>query len=116
MSFESTCHCGAISVTVDAETPTKALQCNCSHCSIKSLVLAAVPGEAVKIERGEDQLKTYRFNRHVIDHRFCAICGVQPFSQGKGKDGAAMAMINLRCVPGLDLDALEITHFDGASV
>ena len=116
MSFESTCHCGAVSVTVNAEIPTKAVQCNCSHCSIKSLVLAAVPGEAVTIGRGEDQLKTYRFNREVIDHRFCANCGVQPLSQGKGKDGTPMAMINLRCVPGVDVDALEIMQFDGASL
>src|SRR5437764_15010302 len=116
MSFESTCHCGAVSVRVEAETPIKAVQCNCSHCSIKSLVLAAVPGDAVTIERGEDQLKTYRFNREVIDHRFCTNCGVQPLSQGKGRDGSPMAMINLRCVPGIDLESLEIMEFDGASL
>ena len=116
MSFEASCHCGAVAVTVDAETPTKAVMCNCSHCSIKSLVLGAVPGDAVKIERGEDQLKTYQFNRHAIDHRFCANCGVQPFAQGKGQDGSAMAMINLRCVKDVDVDKLEITHFDGASL
>lgn len=116
MSFESTCHCGAVSVNVDAETPMKAVRCNCSHCSIKGLVLAAVPGDAVTIERGEDQLKTYRFNRKVIDHRFCTTCGVQPLSQGKGRDGSPMAMINLRCVPGIDLELLEIMVFDGASL
>jgi hypothetical protein len=116
MSFEANCHCGAVSVSVDADVPSKAVMCNCSHCSIKSLVLAAVPGDAVTVARGEDQLRTYRFNRDVIDHRFCGTCGVQPFSQGKGRDGQAMAMINLRCVPGVDIGSLEITHFDGASV
>ena len=115
MSFEASCHCGAVGVTVDTEMPTKAIMCNCSHCSIKSLVLAAVPGEAVTIDRGEDQLKTYQFNRRVIDHRFCTNCGVQPFAQGKGQDGNAMAMINLRCVPEADLNSIEITQFDGAS-
>jgi hypothetical protein len=116
MSFEATCHCGAVGVSVDADIPSEAIRCNCSHCSIKALVLAAVPGDAVRIERGEDRLKTYQFNRKVIDHRFCMNCGVQPLSQGKGKDGAPMAMINLRCVPDVDLDALQITEFDGASV
>ena len=115
MSFEASCHCGAVSLTVDADMPTKAIMCNCSHCSIKSLVLSAVPGDAVTIERGEDQLKTYQFNRHVIDHRFCTNCGTQPFSQGKGPDGSAMAMINLRCVPDANLDSIEIVQFDGAS-
>ena len=116
MSFEACCHCGAVAVTVDAEIPTKAVMCNCSHCSIKSLVLGAVPGSAVTVERGEDQLKTYQFNRRVIDHRFCTNCGVQPFAQGKGPDGSPMAMINLRCVPEVDVDRLEIMQYDGASI
>ena len=117
MSFEASCHCGAVTVRVDAEVPTKAVTCNCSHCRIKGLVLGAVPGEAVTISKGEDSLRTYRFNREVIDHRFCQICGTQPLSQGKRPpDGTPMAMINLRCVPGVDLDSLEIMQFDGASL
>ena len=115
MSFEASCHCGAVGITVDADTPTKAITCNCSHCSIKALVLAAVPGNALTIDRGEDKLTTYQFNRHVIDHRFCAVCGVQPFSQGNGPDGSPMAMVNLRCVKDLDLGTIEISQFDGAS-
>ena len=116
MSFEANCHCGAVSVTVDAEVPTKAVMCNCSHCAIKSLVLAAVPGSAVTIARGEDELEAYQFNRHAIDHRFCRICGTQPLSQGTGPDGTPMAMINLRCTPSIDVDHLEIIQYDGASV
>ncbi len=116
MSFESACHCGAVAVTVEGDIPTQAVECNCSHCRIKGLILAAVPGDAVTISRGEDALRTYRFNRKSIDHRFCGTCGVQPFSQGKGQDGSPMAMINLRCVADVDLEALEIMKFDGASV
>lgn len=82
----------------------------------QALVLAAVPDHAVTIERGEDQLKTYRFNRHVIDHRFCANCGVQPLSQAKGPEGTLMAMTNLRCAPAINLESIEIAHYDGASV
>lgn len=116
MSFKAKCHCGKVAVRVDADVPSKAVMCNCSHCSIKSLVLAAVPGNAVTFTDGEDQLQTYQFNRHVIDHRFCINCGVQPLAQGTGKDGRPMAMINLRCVPGVEVEKLQITHFDGASI
>jgi hypothetical protein len=115
MSFESKCHCGAVVVTVDADVPDKAIECNCSHCRIKGLILSAVPGSAVTIGQGEDQLQSYRFNRKVIDHRFCKSCGVQPLAQGQGEDGTPMAMINLRCVEAIDLEALEIMKFDGAS-
>ena len=116
MSFEAKCHCGAVVVNVDADLPGKAVECNCSLCRIKGLVLAAVPGDAVEVRSGEDALTTYRFNRKVIEHRFCSICGVQPYARGKGPDGTPMAMINLRCVEGLDLGALEILPYDGASM
>ena len=115
MAYQARCHCGATTVSVDADLPDKAVICNCSHCSAKGLVLAAVPGSAVKVTSGEGQLKTYRFNRHVIDHRFCQECGAQPFSQGKGPDGSPMAMINLRCVPEVDVEAIEKIPYDGAS-
>ena len=115
MSFEARCHCGAVEVTVDADSPDKAVTCNCSHCSIKALVLAAVPGDSVTVGKGEDKLTTNNFHNQVIDHHFCSECGVQPLSRGTGQDGSPMAMINLRCVAGLDLDNLEIVEFDGAS-
>ena len=116
MAYEARCHCGAVAVEVDADLPDKAVVCNCSHCSAKGLVLAAVPGPAVKIASGEDSLRTYQFNKHVIDHRFCVNCGTQPFSQGKGRDFSPMAMINLRCVPAADIEAIEKIPFDGASL
>ena len=116
MAYQARCHCGVVKVEVDAALPEKAVVCNCSHCSAKGLVLAAVPGSAIKVTSGEDRLKTYQFNRHKIDHRFCPDCGTQPFSQGKGRDGSPMAMVNLRCVPAADLDSIEKTPYDGASL
>jgi hypothetical protein len=115
MAYEARCHCGAVTVAIDADLPEKAVVCNCSHCSAKGLVLAAVPGSSVQVRSGDEALKTYRFNTRKIDHRFCRECGTQPFSQGKGPDGSPMAMINLRCVPEVDLDAIEKMPFDGAS-
>jgi hypothetical protein len=32
---------------------------------------------------------------------------------GVGPDGKAVAAINVRCLEGVDLDALEVTHYDG---
>jgi hypothetical protein len=116
MAYEAHCHCGAVKVEVDADLPDKAVVCNCSHCTAKGLVLAAVPGASVKVASGEESLEAYRFNTHKIEHRFCSQCGTQPFSQGKGRDGSPMAMVNLRCVSGLDLEAIEKIPFDGASL
>ena len=63
-----------------------------------------------------DELVDYRFNKKVVHHLFCPTCGVGSFSRGERPDGAQMVAINVRCLDGVDLDALTITKFDGASL
>ena len=113
MGYQASCHCGAVEVTVDAELPAQAIECNCSHCRAKGFLLTFVPRDKVTVS-GEEALGEYRFNKKVIAHRFCRTCGAQPFAEGPGPDGPG-AMINLRCVADADLGALEIQKFDGAS-
>lgn len=115
MSFEGSCHCGAVSFSVAAELPTQAMSCNCSHCRRKGFLLAFVPAAGVTITVGEERLVDYNFNRHVITHRFCDTCGCQPLAAGTAPDGSATAAVNLRCVPEADPDTLEIVKVDGAS-
>jgi len=115
MAFEGSCHCGKVAYTVEADLPTEAMQCNCSHCSRKGFLLSFVPMNRFRLERGEGDLRSYEFYKHKIEHRFCTTCGTQSFAIGSGPDGAKMAAINLRCVPEADLDALEIQKVDGAS-
>ena len=114
MSYQASCHCGAVAIEVEGDIPGEAMSCNCSHCGRKGFLLTFVPRDEAQIVRGEDHLTEYRFNKKVIAHRFCRTCGVQPIAEGPGPEGP-MAMINLRCVPEADLDALKINHFDGAS-
>jgi hypothetical protein len=102
-----------VTIDVDTDRPAEAISCNCSHCRRKGLLLTFVPRDKVSVE-GEEALGEYRFNKRVIAHRFCTTCGVQPFAEGPGPNGPG-AMINLRCVRDLDLDALKIIPFDGAS-
>jgi hypothetical protein len=113
MGYQASCHCGTVKVDVDGDIPTEAISCNCSHCRRKGFLLTFVPRDTVTVA-GEESLGEYRFNKHVVAHRFCTACGVQPFAEGPGPNGPG-AMINLRCVPDLDLDSLKITQFDGAS-
>ncbi len=114
MTYQASCHCGAVALTVEGEIPTKAKECNCSHCSRKGFLMTFVPRDKMVVDRGEDALTSYRFNKKMIAHRFCSTCGVQPFGEGKGPDGSEMAMINLRCVTEADLNSLEIEKVNGA--
>jgi hypothetical protein len=116
MSFQGSCHCGAVTFTVDAELPEKALSCNCSICRRKGSLLAFFPVDAFTLNSGQDRLTTYLFNSRQIHHQFCQVCGSEAFAHAKTPDGNQMYAINLRCVPDLDLDKLQIRHHDGASL
>ncbi|TZG27800.1 GFA family protein [Sphingomonas montanisoli] len=116
MAYSGSCHCGAVSFTVDAEPPTQAISCNCSHCRAKGFLLTFVPVDQFTLTSSEETLKSYEFYKHRIEHRFCTSCGTQPFAHGKGPDGSEMRAINLRCVPSVDLDALELQKYDGAKL
>jgi hypothetical protein len=115
MPFDGSCHCGAVKFSVDADLPTQALSCNCSICRQKGLLLSFVPAPRFTLMSGEDALSTYEFNTHKIQHRFCMVCGSQPFACGKNPDGSEMYAVNLRCVPAVKPEVLELQHFDGAS-
>jgi len=115
MSFQGSCHCGAVRFTVDADPPASAISCNCSHCRRKGFLLSFFPAERFTLEAGEEALQDYAFNTHKINHRFCRHCGTQAFAYGANPDGSPVRAVNLRCVPAIDLDALTLQHFDGAS-
>ncbi|MBV1688041.1 GFA family protein [Novosphingobium sp. G106] len=114
MAYSGSCHCGAVTFTVEGDPPAGAMSCNCSHCRRKGFLLSFVPAEQFRLDSGEDSLVTYTFNKHAIAHRFCKTCGAQPFAEGEN-GGVKMRGINLRCVPDIDLDALTIQQVDGAS-
>ncbi len=119
--MKGSCHCGKVAFTADI-APTDAITCNCSICRRKGSVLAAVPGDKFHLERGlswstiGDATTVYTFNTHKIEHHTCSTCGCTPFARGKGRDGSAMVMVNLRCAEDVDLSKLKITAFDGASM
>ncbi|SEJ43430.1 Uncharacterized conserved protein [Sphingobium sp. AP50] len=114
MPYTGSCHCGAVTFSVAAASPTEGMICNCSHCSRKGFVLTFVPVDQFTLESGAESLTDYLFYKHNITHQFCKTCGTEPFALGKSPQGE-MRAINLRCVPSIDIDALTITKVDGAS-
>lgn len=115
MKHTGGCHCGGIAFELDAEI-NEAMDCNCSMCRKRGGLLAFFPREALVLKTPEPGLGTYTFNKGHIRHHFCPGCGISPFSEGADpKTGAAIAAVNLRCLPDVDLAALKITQVDGAS-
>ena len=116
MSYQGSCHCGAVTFTVDAELPTQAISCNCSICRRTGSLLTFVAADRFALNTGSEQLKTYQFNKHKIEHQFCSNCGVQSFATGRQPDGSQTYAVNLRSVPQANLDALQIQKYDGAAM
>ena len=114
-TYTGSCHCGAVRYTVEADLSQPVLACNCSMCQRAGTLLSFVPAERFKLENGEDSLIDYQFNKHVIHHVFCKVCGIKSFARGVGPGGKEMAAINVRCLEGVDPNKLEVKHFDGRS-
>ncbi len=113
MIYSGSCHCGAIAFEVEAEI-TQAMDCNCSMCRRRGGLLAFVPRENFKLQTPASAVSTYQFNKHVIQHHFCANCGIAPYAEGESKTGP-MTAVNVRCLPDVDLETLTITKVDGRS-
>ena len=109
------CHCGAVRWQVEIDLAAPVTQCNCSICSRSGTLLSFVPASAFKLEKGEDSLSDYQFNRKHIHHLFCKVCGIRSFARGEGKTGPMVA-INTRCIDDVDVGALHVRHFDGKSL
>ncbi|SIS73080.1 GFA family protein [Paracoccus saliphilus] len=114
MAYHGSCHCGAVEFSVEGDLPSEVMECNCSHCRRKGFLLTFVPAEKFTLVSGAGKLSSYRFNAHVIEHRFCADCGTQPFAEGE-QDGQPVRAINIRCVAEADLDQIKRMAVDGAS-
>jgi len=114
MIYHGSCHCGRIAFEVEGAL-AGAMSCNCSICQRKGSLLWFVPRDSLRLLTPEEDASAYTFNKHVIKHRFCPACGMHPYGEGKNSNGDRMAAINIRCLEGIELEQIPVTHFDGRS-
>ena len=114
MRYRGSCHCGQVRFEVEGEVDS-GLACNCSMCSRRGSLLWFVPREKLRLLTAEDAASTYLFNKHVIQHHFCKVCGIHPYGEATDPKGVATAAVNIRCLEGIDLDSVPVRKFDGRS-
>jgi hypothetical protein len=114
MKHRGSCHCGNVAFEVEGEIKS-AMSCNCSMCQRKGSLLWFVPSDSLKVSTPEDASRVYLFNKHLLKHRFCPACGIHPYAEGKDPKGDDMAAVNIRCLEGIDIASVPVTHFDGRS-
>lgn len=110
MQYSGSCHCGAVTFSVQAPEHLEADRCNCSICSKTGFLHLIVPRSAFTLLTGEDHLNTYTFNTGVAKHHFCKTCGIKPFYIPRSNpDGVD---VNVNCLDTRPA-SLRITDFDG---
>jgi hypothetical protein len=114
MKHRGSCHCGKVAFEVEG-TIDSAMACNCSMCQRRGSLLWFTSRDQFTLLTPDADAATYLFNKHVIRHRFCANCGIHPFGVGKDPKGQDMVAVNIRCIEGIALEKVPVTHFDGRS-
>jgi len=110
------CQCGKVRYEVQMDIG-EVIACNCSRCGRLGSLLAFAPLSQFKLLSGDTDLTKFEFNRHTIQHQFCARVGFSRLrSEQFPKTGNKMAAINVRCVDGVDVDALKVKKVDGRSL
>jgi hypothetical protein len=116
MTIRGSCHCGNVAYSLKAEPPREAMECNCSICRRKGYLHWFVDPAAFTLDTPREALAAYTFGKRLIRHQFCRTCGCAPFIEGTPPGGGKpVVSVNLRCTD-LDLPALTIKPFDGASL
>lgn len=112
--YEARCHCGALRFAFRSEPITEARRCNCSICRRKGAFLSApyIPAEDFEPIPESTVISDYRWGDRDVNHLFCPTCGIYPY-HGDGKVGYR---VNLGCVEGLDVFALEVSVIDGKAL
>jgi hypothetical protein len=115
MQFDGSCHCGNIRFQAEGEIKG-VMACNCSICQRKGSPMWFAPASSFKMLTSRDAIRTYTFNKHVIQHHFCPNCGMHPFGEeGTDPKGNSIVAVNVRCLEGIDLESIPVQHFDGRS-
>ena len=113
--YSGGCHCGRVRYEVETDL-SPVLACNCAFCQKRGALWAYVDAGNFNLLSGRNDLSDYQFNRKVIHHLFCRNCGVGAFSEGESEDGAKGYGINVRCLEGVDIEAITLTPYDGKSM
>ena len=111
-TYTGSCHCRRVRYEVTADL-SQVIECNCSHCARKGMLLTFVTPDQFVLQSGEQELTQYQFNKKVIQHLFCRSCGVEPFARGTMPDGSPSIAINVRCLEDVDPKSLDAMPFNG---
>mgnify|MGYP006112339345 FL=1 len=108
------CHCKAVQIELKLKKGLEELVlCNCSLCKRRGSIMGKILLEDLKITRGSDKLKLYKFGKKQhAEHFFCSICGV--YTHHRSYTNPENFEFNVACIDNIDtFKYKDIPVFDG---
>lgn len=114
MTLTSTCHCGAVEITVP-RAPEKVTLCNCSMCRRYGALWGYYLPRDVVVKAGPDATQGYVWGDKVIRFVRCANCGcVTHYDLIVSKGDDDTMAVNMRMFAPEQVGNVKIRRFDGA--
>ncbi|HEX7743238.1 MAG TPA: GFA family protein [Sphingobium sp.] len=111
--YSGSCHCGAVTFTIDAEI-TELTTCDCSLCVKKNALMTKVPEGVLTILTGADAQSLYQWNTQRAKHYFCATCGIYTFHRKRAAPDHFG--VNVHCLDGFDPTSVPVRRTAGADM
>jgi hypothetical protein len=108
-----TCHCGAVSLEIDA-LPQWLTECNCSICSRYGALWAHGTRRTVRASGPRNALRAYLWGDRSIEFYHCGTCGCVTHYESVEKSADSRISVNARMLPRQAVSALRTRRFDGA--
>lgn len=123
-TYQGSCHCGKVRFEVDAEIDHVRV-CDCSICRRRGALNHRVPKGSLRLLTPWDELVVYQWGSRTAKDYFCPTCGILPFRRPSDPtpeelrqgvqlfDGWA---VNVRCLEGVNIDAIPIRRIYGSRI
>lgn len=112
-TYRGSCHCGDVRFEIDADID-HARDCDCSLCRRRGALNFRVQPSQLRLLTPLENMTLYQWHTKTAKDYFCPRCGMLPFR--RPRTDPSVWTINLRCIEGLDLDALEIRRVEGSKL
>ncbi len=118
------CHCGRVRFEVEALID-HVRSCDCSICRKRGALNFRVPKAALHLLTAWEDLVLYQWGSRTARDYFCPSCGILPFrrpgdpTEQELREGVAPFdgwAINVRCLDGIDLEALPVRRIFGSRI